>query len=343
MNFMILRRAVLRTLTVLLAGMTSALAANGTSAQFKVVNKVPLEGASRWDYLYVDSQARRVYMARATHFSVLDADSGAVVGDIPDTPGAHGVALAPDLGVGFTSDGGENKVTVFDIKTYKALGKIETGGNPDSILFHAATGYLFVQNGKSKSSSVIDAAKREVVATIQLPGRPEFAVADDAGHIFINIEDTGSMVVLDAANKKIKSTWPIKGCEDPSGLAIDTQGHKLFAACSNKVMAVVDSQNGKVLQTVPIGEGCDATAFDPGTGTAFASNNDGTLTIVRAGSNGSYSAVQTLSLGDGSKTMGLDLSTHKLYVPAAKFTGPPSARPRPTVVPGSTVVFVVGE
>jgi YVTN family beta-propeller protein len=231
------------------------------------------------------------------------------------------------LGVDLTSDGGENKVTLFDIKTYKVLGKIETGGNPDSILVHAATGYLFVQNGKSKSSTVIDAAKREVVATIPLPGMPEFALA-------------ASMVVLDAANKKAKSTWPIKGCEDPSGLAIDTKVHKLFAACSNKVMAVVDSQNAKVLQTMPIGEDCDATAFDPGTGTAFASNNDSTLTIVRAGSNGSYSAVQTLTLGDGSKTSGLDLSTHKLYVPAAKFTGPPSARPRPRVVTGSTVVFV---
>jgi YVTN family beta-propeller protein len=343
MNTVIRRSSVLRILIVLLAAVTSAVAVDGPSAPFKVVNKLPLDGTGRWDYIYVDGQARRVYMARATHFSVLDADSGAVVADIPDTPGAHGVAVAPDLGIGFTSNGGENKVSVFDLKTYKVLGKIETGGNPDSILFHSATGNLFVQNGKSKSSTVIDAAKREVIATIPLPGRPEFAVSDDDGNIFINIEDTGSIVVVDAANKKIKATWPIKGCEEPSGLALDRKSHKLFAACSNKLMAVVDSQNGKLLHTVPIGEGCDATAFDPATGTAFASNNDGTLTIARAGATGTYSAVQTLTLGDGSKTMGLDLSTHKVYVPTAKFTGPPSARPRPTVVPGSIVVLVVGE
>jgi hypothetical protein len=174
-------------------------------------------------------------------------------------------------------------------------------------LFLTAPNYLFVQNGKTQPSA-------RLWPRFPLPGMPEFAVADDAGNIFINSEDTGSMVVLDAANKA-KSTWPIKGGEDPSGLAFDTKVHKLFAACSNKVMTVVESQNGKVLQTVPIGEDYDATAFDPGTGTAFASNNDGTLTIVRAGSSGSYNAVQTLTLGDGGKTTGLDLSTHKLYVP----------------------------
>jgi DNA-binding beta-propeller fold protein YncE len=343
MNSNIMHRCKLKVLVVVLTALASAFGADGPSTPFKVVNKFALDGTDRWDYLYVDSQARRLYMARATHFAVLDADSGAVVGNIPDTPGAHGVAIAPDLGIGFTSNGGENKVSVFDLKTYKVLGKIETGGNPDSILFHPATGMLFVQNGKSKSSTVIDASKREVVATIALPGRPEFTVSDDNGNIFMNIEDTGSVVVIDAASKKIKATWPMKGCEEPSGLAIDRKGHKLFAACSNKLMAVVDGENGKLLQTLPIGDDCDAIAFDPGTGTAFASSGDGNLTIARAGADGNYSVIQTLTTGDGGKTMGLDPSTHKVYVPTAKFTGPPTSHPRPTVVPGSIVMLVVSE
>jgi hypothetical protein len=204
-------------------------------------------------------------------------------------------------------------------------------GKFDHMAVDVKGGRLFLTAPKHHSIEVFDLKSGKSLPSVTGLGKP-------AG--IVNIEDTTSMVALDAANKKAKSTWPIKGCEDPSGLAIDTKVHKLFAACSNKVMAVVDSQNGKVLQTVPIGEDCDATAFEPGTGTALASNNDGTLTIVRAGWNGSYSAVQTLTLGNGSRTTGLDLSTHKLYVPAAKFTGPPSARPRPTVVTGSTVVFV---
>lgn len=328
---------------LVLITVASAFAADADSAQFKVVNKFSLQGSGRWDYLYVDGQARRIYMARATHFAVLDADSGAVVGDIPETPGAHGVALAPDLGVGFATAGGENKVTVFDLKTFKVLGKIDTGGNPDSILFHAATGNLFVQNGKSNSSTVIDASKRQVVATIPLPGRPEFTVADDNGNIFMNIEDKGAIVEIDAANKKIKATWPMKGCEEPAGLAIDVKSHKLFSACSNKLLEVVDSENGKVLQSLPIGEDCDAVAFDSETGYIFASSGDGKLTIAHSGGEGKYEVVQTLATGDGAKTMGLDPSTHKVFLPTAKFTGPPTAHPRPSVVDGSIVVLEISK
>src|SRR5438309_1145497 len=274
-------------------------AADTDTGEFKAVKKLPLEGGGRWDYLYVDGQSRRLYMSRATHFSVIDADSGVVVGDIPDTPGAHGVAVAPDYGVGFTSNGGENKVSVFDLKTLRVLTKIDTGGNPDSIVYHPATHDVFVQNGKGNSSSVIDAEKRQVVATIPLGGKPEFAVYDDKGDLFVNLEDKESIIVIDTANKKLKVTWPIAGCEEPSGLAIDRSNHTLFSACSNKLMAIVDSENGKLIQTLPIGDDCDALAFDPETGYVLASNGERRLPIVCKNAARCYEMSQTISSEPG--------------------------------------------
>jgi YVTN family beta-propeller protein len=320
-----------------------AMAEDANASQFKIVKKLPLEGSGRWDYLLVDGDSRRLYMSRATHFSVLDADSGAVVGDIPDTPGAHGVALATDYGIGFTSNGGENKVSVFDLKTLKVLTKIDTGGNPDSIVYHPATHSVFVQNGKSNSSSVIDVEKKQVVATIPLGAKPEFAVYDDSGNLFVNLENKGAIAVIDTANRKVKATWPIAGCEEPSGLAIDVKNHKLFSACSNKLLAIVDSQSGRLIQTVPIGDDCDAVAFDPETGYVFASNGEGKLTIVHGDASGKYEVTQSLTSVPGSKTMALDTHTHTVYLPTAKFNGDPGAHPRPPVVPGSIVIMVVGK
>lgn len=336
-------RSSLLVLSVIALGTICVVAGDADTSQFKVIKKLPLEGGGRWDYLYVDGQSRRLYMSRATHFSVIDADSGAVVGEIPDTPGAHGVALAPDYGVGFTSNGGENKVSVFDLKTLKVLTKIDTGGNPDSIVYHRATHNVFVQNGKGNSSSVIDAEKRQVVATIPLGGKPEFAVHDDEGNLFVNLEDKGAIAVIDTANKKVKATWPIAGCEEPSGLAIDRASHTLFSACANKLMAIVDSENGKLVQTLPIGDDCDALAFDPETGYAFASNGEGKLTTVHKNAAGKYEVTQNLTSAPGSKTMALDASTHTIYLPTAKFNGDPSAHPRPPVVAGSIVILVVGK
>ena len=341
-----MRRIILNSLLLLsfiALGTICVTVADSDTGQFKAVKKLPLEGGGRWDYLYVDGQSRRLYMSRATHFSVIDADSGAVVGDIPDTPGAHGMALAPDFGVGFTSNGGEDKVSVFDLKTLKVLTKIDTGGNPDSIVYIPATHDVFVQNGKGNSSSVIDAEKRQVVATIPLAGKPEFAVYDDKGNLFVNLEDKESIVVIDTANKKLKATWPIAGCEEPSGLAIDRSNHTLFSACSNKLMAIVDSENGKLIQTLPIGDDCDAVAFDPETGYVFASNGEGKLTIVHKNASGKYEVTQNLTSAPGSKTMALDASTHTIYLPTARFNGDPGAHPRPPVVPGSIVILVVGK
>jgi len=320
----------------------SALRAGDDGGKFKIVKKIPLEGGGRWDYVTVDPEAHRVYIARATHVTVLDSESGAVVGDIPDTPGVHGVAPAPDLGIGFISQGGAAKVAVFDLKTLKVESQIATGENPDSILYHPATHQVFVQNGKSKSTSVIDAKTKKVVATIPLDAKPEYFAYDQNGNIFINLEDKHSIAVIDASTKKVKATWPMEGCEGPSGLTIDTKTHTLFSSCDGKLM-IVDSNSGKVRQSVAIGDDCDGVLFDPGTGYAFASSGAGKLQIIHADKSGKYSVVQEIDTPPGSKTLGLDTTAHKVYLPSAKFTGDPTKHPRPSVVDGSIQVLVIGE
>jgi YVTN family beta-propeller protein len=336
-----------RILSIVICLIMSALSVSAAEAHgtgpFKVVNKFPLTGEGRWDYLIFDNQSRRLFLSRTSHVVVLDADSGQSVGEIADTPGVHGIALAPELGVGFVTDGGENKVTVFDLQSLKAQQKIDTGGNPDSILYDPDDKLVFAQNGKSNSSTVIDASKREVVATIPLPGKPEFAAYDGKGSIYINIEDKSSLVHVDIASKQVKDTWKLTGCEEPSGLAIDRKSRTLFAACDNKVLAVVEADSGKVTQTLPIGDDCDAVAYDSETGYVFASAGEGKLTVIRKGNGGKYSVVQNLSSPQGSKTMALDTGRHQIYLPAAKFTGDPTKRPRPSVVPGSASILVIGD
>src|SRR5271169_321230 len=307
----------------------------------QTIQKLTLGGDGRWDYLVVDPDANRLYVARATRFMVVNTDTGALVGEIADTPGAHGVALAPDLGIGFTSNGLENRTTVVDLKTLKVAKKIETGQNPDAILYHAPTHSVFVFNGQSHNATVIDAVAQAAVATIPLAGKPEFAVADDHGNIYVNIADKNTMTVIDARARKVKAVWPLAPCEEPTGLAIDRNTSTAFASCGNKVLAVVDLSTGKVRKTVAIGDDCDAVAFDAKTNLVFASNGEGTLTVIGKDAQGSYSVRQTLTTQPGSKTMALDPSTQRRYVPAAKFTGPPTQKPRPKVVPGSFEIWVI--
>jgi YVTN family beta-propeller protein len=338
----LVRNSALVICTVALALTFEAFGADGTGGEFKVVKQLPLEGAGRWDYVTADPDSHRVYIARATHVSVLDSESGAVIGDIPDTPGVHGVALAPDLGIGFVSVGGANKVFVFDLKTLKVESQIETGQSPDSILYHSATHLVFVQNGQSKSTSVIDAKSKKVVATISLNAKPEFFAYDENGNVFVNLEDTHSIAVIDAANKKLKATWPMEGCEGPRGLALDAKTNTLFSGC-DKALMVVDSKTGKVRQSLPIGVDCDGVYFDPSTGYVFASVGAGKLTVIHADSSGKYTVVQNLDTLPGSKNMGLDTAAHKVYLPSAKFTGDPTLHPRPSVVEGSIRVLVISQ
>ena len=335
--------ATVLLLTLMVCGSALAQTVGGG---FQVLKRLPLEGGGRWDYVTVDPDNHRVYVARSTHVSVVDSESGEVVGDIPDTKGVHGVAVAPDLGLGFISVGGENKVVVFDLKTLQVDAKthLDTGGNPDSILYYPATHSVFVQNGRGDSSSVIDATSKKIVTTIPLGGKPEYAVYDDKGNIFINLETSGSIAVVDAVNKTLKTTWKIAGCDAPSGLAIDRSNDILFAACTDsKILAVVNSKNGKLLQTLPIGADCDGAFFDRTIGYVFTSNGDGKLTIVHRDDSGKYSVAQNLDTLPGSKTMGYDPKTHKAYVPSAKFTGEPTSKPRPASVPGSIALLVIGQ
>jgi len=334
------RNSALMMATAAVALTSAALAADG--GKFKIEKKIALEGGGRWDYVTTDPEAHRVYVARATHVSVVDSESGKVVGDIPDTPGVHGVAVAPDLGIGFISEGGAAKVAVFDLKTLKVESTIATGENPDSILYHPSTHLVFEKNGKSKSTSVIDAKTKQVVATIPLNAKPEFFAYDENGNIFVNLEDTHSIAVIDSASKKLKATWPMEGCEGPSGLALDRKTHNLFSSCDGKLM-VVDSKTGKVRQSVEIGDDCDGAYFDPGTGNVFASAGAGKFSIIHADSSGKYAVVQEIETPKGSKTMGLDPVAHKVYLPSAKFTGDPTAHPRPSVVDGSIQLLVIGE
>src|SRR6202521_2979986 len=260
-----------------------------------VIKTYKLGGEGSWDYLTLDTSSHRLYISRATHVIVIDADSGKPVGDIPDTPRVHGIALAPELGRGFISNGGEGTVTIFDIETLKVITKVKAGDNPDAILYDPATKRVFTFNGKSQDATAIDAAKGTVLGTIKLDGKPEFAVSDGKGKIFVNIEDKSQLDAIDPSKLEVKSRWPLAPCQEPSGLAIDRKNRRLFAGCDNKMMAVVDADSGKVLATPAIGEGVDATAFDDETGLAFAScGGDGVLTVVNPESPDKFSVAENV-------------------------------------------------
>jgi DNA-binding beta-propeller fold protein YncE len=307
-------------------------------------------GDGGWDYLTADASARRLYISRGTHVIVLDLDSGKNIGDIPDTPGVHGIALAPELGRGFTSNGREGTVTIFDIKTLAPIGsKPKVGENPDAILYDPFTKRVFTFNGHSQDSTAIDATDGKVLGTIKLDGKPEFAATDAKGEIWVNIEDKSELIAIDPAKLEIKSKWPLAPCTEPSGMSIDRKNRRLFIGCDNKMMAVVDADSGKVLATPAIGEGVDATRFDPETGLAFAScGQDGVLTVIREDSPGKFSVAETVPTEKGARTMAFDEKTHNVYVVTAKF-GPrpaPTAdnpHPRPPILPDSFVVLVLAK
>jgi DNA-binding beta-propeller fold protein YncE len=314
-----------------------------------VVKTFKLGGDGGWDYLEVDSDSHHLFISRATHVIVIDADSGKPVGDIPDTPGVHGIALAPEFGRGFTSNGKEGTVTIFDLKTLKPVSKVkDVGENPDAILYDPASQSVFTFNGRSHDSTAIEASTGKVIGKIPLDGKPEFAVSTGKGEIFVNIEDKSELTVIDPHTLKVKSTWPLAPCESPSGLAMDVKNRRLFAGCDNKMMAVVNADTGKVITTLPIGDGVDAGRFDPDNGFAYASCGEGVLTVVHEDSPDKFSVVQNVPTERGARTMALDKKTHNLFVVTANF-GPrpaPTAQephPRPPILPNSFEVLVVGK
>jgi DNA-binding beta-propeller fold protein YncE len=313
-----------------------------------VIDTLKLGGDGGWDYLAFDPASRRLFVSHGTHVVVVDADTKAAVGDIPDTPGVHGIAIAGELGRGFISNGRAATATIFDLKTLGKIGEVKTGENPDAILYDRASGRVFTFNGRSGDATAFDAAHGTVAGTIPLGGKPEFAVADGKGRVYVNIEDKSEIVALDAKTLQVKSRWPLKPCEEPSGLAFDSEHGRLFTVCSNRLMAVVDVSSGRVVTTLPIGGGVDAAAYDPATGLVFASNGEGTLTVVHEDSPDSFRVVENVPTQAGARTLALDPKTHRVFLSTAQF-GPrpaPTAevpRPRPSLVPGSFVVLVVGK
>jgi DNA-binding beta-propeller fold protein YncE len=330
---------------LILAGF--AVAASGPG--YHVVKTYKLGGEGGWDYLLADPDMHRLYISRGTHVMVIDADTGKSVGDIADTPGVHGVALAPELGRGFTSNGREGTVSIFDIKTLATSNKVKVGGeNPDAIIYDPATKRVFTFNGRSHDSTAIDAATGKVVGMIKLDGKPEFAASDGKGEVFVNIEDKSELTAIDADKLEVKNTWPLAPCTEPSGLSIDREHRRLFAGCDNKMMAVVDADSGRVLATPTIGEGVDATRYDPGTGLAFASCGEGVLTVIKEESPAKFAVVENVPTQKGARTMALNTKTHTVYTVTAKFGPPPTPtadNPHPwrSIVPDTFAVLVLNK
>jgi YVTN family beta-propeller protein len=333
-------------LTSLLLLTLASVSPASDSPKYRVTEHFVVGGEGGWDYLSFDESGGRFFVTRGTHVMVLDPATGKSIGDVPETPGVHGVALASDLGLGITSNGRGGSASIFDLKSLKKKGEVKAGDGPDAIVYDPSSHNVFAFNGRSQDTTVIDPAKAAVVATIPLGGKPEFAVTDLRGHVFVDIEDKNEVVEIDVKKNSVMARWPTKGCEEPTGLAFDRRYGRLFSTCSNQVMVVLDATNGKAVATVAIGKHSDAAAFDPDTRLVFSSNGDGTLTVIRQDSADKYTVVQNVPTAAGARTMALDPKSHKVYLVTAKFgaTPEPTAeqpRPRPAMVPGSFEMLVV--
>ena len=319
-------------------------AASGTG--YHVIRRIAVGGEGGWDYLTV--QDGRLYITRGDRVTVLDVASGKAVGEIPKTDGVHGVALAPEFGKGFASNGKANTVTAFDLKTLAPAGEIKVGEKPDAIIYDPSSKHVFAMNGHSNDATVIDAAKAASVATIPLGGAPEFAVADGKGHVYVNLEDKNEVVAIDSSSNTVKARWSIAPCDGPTGISMDADSRRLFSGCSNKTLVVSDADLGKVVTTLPIGAGVDATSFDAQAKLAFSSNGDGTLTVIHEESPSHFVVVENAQTELGARTQALDPTSHKIYLATSKFGPAPSPtadhpHPRGAMIPGSFVILEVGK
>ena len=328
------KRYTMRTLFLL-----ATLATLASAADYKVSKTWKLGGDGGWDYLTADADGHRLFIARANRVTVIDTTTGKQVGEIPDTQGVHGVALDPNTGRGFASGGKDDMVTVFNLKTLAVEKKVKVGSRPDAILYDPFSKRVFTFNAQSKDTTAIDAAKCEVAGKIDLGGKPEFATTDEKGTVFVNIEDTSEIVAFDPVKLAVKSRWKLAGCEEPTGMAIDRKTRRLFSGCGgSKKMAIVDADSGKMVASPVIGEGCDATSFDPDRQLAFASAGDGTITVIHEDSADKFSVIQTLKTQKGARTMTVDPKTHELFTVTATVTG--TTRETRKIEPDSFVVLV---
>jgi YVTN family beta-propeller protein len=310
---------------------------------YHVLKTIKLGGEGGWDYLTLDAAARRLYISRATRVVVLDVDTGKVVGEVANTPGVHGIALDSKRQQGFTSNGKENTVTVFDLKTLQETRRVKVGTKPDAILYDPASDRVFTCNGGSNDATAIAAETGKVDGTVKLGGKPEFAVADEKGMVFVNLEDKDEVVAIDAKKLTVTKRWPLAPGTEPSGLAMDRAKRRLFATCHNEKLVVLDADSGKVLGTPAIGKHPDAAVFDPGTGLAFSSNGDGTLTVIEEQPAGTFRVAADVKTQEGARTMALDTKTHNIYLATARFKPPVPGEKRRTPEPDSFVILVVGK
>lgn len=315
---------------ILMAG-----AVRAQSGQYKILKTFQAGGDGKWDYIALNPVTNQLYASHGTQVNILDKNTGDSTGVIPNTTGVHGIAFAEKFKKGYTSNGKLNTVTVFDIKTNKVLGEIKTGANPDAIMYEPFSGKIITCNGGSKNLSLIDPATDKVVATIELGGRPETAVSDEKGNIYINLEDKSQITKVDLRQQKVTATWPLGKGEAPTGLAIDLHTRRLFAGCDNKLLVIMDADNGKVIADLPIGDGCDGVAFDAAEKNIYASNGEGTLSVIHEAGADKYQPVATVATHKGAKTLTVDPSTHHIYLPFAERNGS-------TVVPGTFRVLEVG-
>lgn len=331
----------------LLSSQLALSAQSSENTEFTVVNNYSVGGEGGWDLITFDAKRHRLFISRSTHVQVIDADSGKVVGDIPGTEGVHAIALADDLNVGFTSNGKSNSVTVFDLTTLNVIETIKVSGlNPDVILYEPKSKHIFTFNGHSANATVIDAITHKEINTISLPGKPELAVSDKAGNIFVNIEDKNEIVVLDSGSNKVLKSFPLGSGIEPTGLAIDKEHNRLFSVCANNKMEILSSETGKIVSEVDIGARPDSAAFDSSLGIAFSSNGDGTLSIVKENDSDHFSVSQNVITQKGARTMAYDSESHRAYLVTASFgeTSPATKeqpKPRPTMIPNSFVILVV--
>jgi YVTN family beta-propeller protein len=328
-------------LTGIVALMINCVGIYGQS-HYKILNKFSQPGDGFWDYIAVDESHGRLFMSHSTMVQVADAKTGKLVGVIPDTKGVHGTAIATDLNKGFTSNGRDSSLTVFNLTSLEVIKKIKVNGqNPDAILYDAFSKRVFTGNGRSASFSVIDAVNNLEIATIPLDGKPEAIVTDGKGKIYVNIEDKSLIEEIDATSLKVLSHWPVSPGEEPSGLALDDLNHRLFSVCGNKLMIILDAITGRVITTLPIGEGCDGAAFDPSNNRAYSSNGDGTLTVVQEANANSFSVLENFPTQRGARTIALDKTSHHIYLPTAEFEPAPAGGGRPAIKPGTFVVLDV--
>jgi YVTN family beta-propeller protein len=312
---------------------------------FHVIKTFHIASGGGWDYIAVGPGNNRLYVSHGTQVNILDQTSGDSIGVIENTTGVHGIAFDKANGKGFTSNGRLNNVTVFDLKTNAVITQIATGQNPDAIMYEPFTKKIITCNGRGRNLSIIDPVSNKLIDSIAVGGKPETAVSNDAGKLYVNIEDKNEILVVDLKTFTVEAHWPIAPAEEPTGLAIDRKTNRLFAGCGNKLLAIINATNGKLIKTVPIGDGCDGDAFDTGTKNIFTSNGEGTLSVIHEKTADDFETVATVTTKRGARTIAIDEQTHLLFLPTAEFEKPDPAAPkaRPKMIPGTFQVLVVGQ